>query len=494
MIEFGEWLPDIADYNNPGATEAKNVVPTIDGYKQFNSFTRTETALNSECRGGFAAQAFSNIGYNYAGSATKLYQLSDGTWTDQSKAGGTYSLLAGESWEFTKWGEQIIAVGGINSGTPIPPQVITMGAVGSTEFADLGGSPPQARHIATVKDFVVLGNLYESATDYPSRVRWSGVNDETIWTTNKARQADYQDLPGQGGWVQKIVGGDYGLIIMERGIVRMDYIGPPLVFSFNRILPELGTSAVNSVVQWGDLVFLLGPTGFKGIANGRERLDLGDNKINRWFFDNVDLSYAYRIVGALDRINNRILWIFPDNNATLGVANNGIVFDIATQKWSRFEENLDWIYSAYGITFTLDGLDSVSTNIDTLGASLDSSTWVSGIIGLGAFDNSHFGGRFEGSAAEAVLETTEQRLSANRKTFIKRIRPEIECDGTVALRVGGRDCLGDDVTWGSDLTQERDNNWSARSNNRYHRFRATITGGFDRAQGIVIVDGKRGGV
>ena len=495
MIEFGEWLPDIADYNNPGSTEAKNVVPTIDGYNQFKAFTRTESALNSDCRGGFAAQSSSKIGYNYAGSGSKLYQLSDGTWTDQSKAGGTYSLLNGESWEFVKWGEKVIAVGGINSGTPVPPQIITMGSVGSTEFADLGGNPPQARHIATVKDFIVMGNLYESATKYPSRVRWSGVNDETNWVTNKAKQSDYQDIPGKGGWIQKVVGGDYGLLIMERGIVRMDYIGPPLVFSFNRILPELGTAAVNSVVQQGNFVFLLAPTGFKGIVDGIERLDIGDNKIDRWFFDNVDLSYAHRIVGAFDRVNNRIIWIFPDNQATLGLPNNGIIFDIVTRRWSRFEENIEWVYTAYGVSYTLDGLDSVSSSIDDLGASLDSAAWISGVISLGAFDDSHYGGRFDGDPTEAVLETKEQRLSGNRKTFIKRLRPEIDCGGgTVTLKIGGRDCLGDSVVWGGDLIQERDKNWSARTNARYHRFRATITGGFQRAQGIAIVDGKRSGV
>jgi len=494
MIEFAEWLPDIADLRNPGATEAKNVIPTIEGYRALNAFSRTESALNLYCRGAFAAQSSAKVSYNYAGSGTKLYQLSDATWTDQSKASGTYSLLSSEVWEFVKWGENIIAVGGINTGTPVPPQIITMGAVGSTEFADLGGSPPQARHIATVKDFVVMANIYESATLYPSRVRWSGVNDETIWTTNKQAQADYQDVP-TGGWIQKMVGGDYGLLIMERGLVRMDYIGPPLVFAFNRVLPELGTNAPNSVIQWGEIVFFLGPTGFEGVAGGVQRLEIGDNKINRWFFSQVDLNYAYRIVGALDRINKKLVWIFPDNGATAGLPNQGLFYDLASKRWSRFEDELEWVYDAYGRTYTLDGLDSVSTSIDDLGASLDSPIWVSGVIGLGVFDHEHYGGRFSGSAETAILETKEDRLSQNRKTHVKRLRPEVDNVGTsVDIKVGTRNSLEDTLVWGGSLTKERDGNYSARSNARYHRFRATITGGFDKALGIALVDGKRGGV
>lgn len=499
MIEFGEWLPDIADYNNPGATEAKNVIPTIEGYRQFNSFSRTAGSINSFCRGAFAAQANDRTSYNYAGSGTKLYQLVDDTWTDQSKASGTYSVSDRDVWEFVKFGEKIIAVGGINTGTPVPPQVITMGPAASTEFADLGGSPPQARHIATVKDFVVLANLYEGSTLYPSRVRWSGVNDEINWTTNKAKQSDYQDIPGKGGWVQKVIGGDYGLLIMERGIVRMDYIGPPLVFSFNRVLPELGTNAPNSVIQWGNLIFMLGTTGFKGIANGIERLDIGDNKINRWFFERVDLNYAYRIVGALDRINNRLGWIFPDKNAINGSPNNGLIFDIASKKWARFEDNLEWVYDSYGETYTLDGLDAVSSSIDNLGASLDDPIWISGVIGLGAFDDSNFSGRFTGDPEIAVLETNEQRLSQNFKTRIRKIRPEIDTtadsgddsDTTINLVVGERDSQEKSIIWGGNLTKERDHNYSVRSNARYHRFRATIDGGFIRAHGITVVDGKK---
>lgn len=495
MIQFGEWLPDLADYQNPGATEAKNVIPTTEGYRQFNEFSRTSGALNVYCRGAFAAQSSARVSYNYAGTGTKLYQLSDATWTDQSKASGTYSVSDRDVWEFVKFGEKIITVGGINTGTPVPPQVITMGAVGATEFADLGGSPPQARHIAVIKDFVVMGNLYESTTLYPSRIRWSGVDDETTWTTDKAKQADYQDLP-EGGWVQKVVGGDYGVIIQERGIVRMDYIGPPLVFSFNRVLPEFGTQAPNSVIQWGNYVFLYTQTGFKGIVNGTEPLDLSDNKITKWFAENIDLNYAWRIVGGLDRINNRLVWIFPDNNATEGTPNNGIIYDIASKKWSRFEDQLEWVYDSYGVTYTLDGLDSITTNLDNLGASLDDPVWISGIIGLGAFDHEHYGGRFSGDPATATIETNEQRLAEMNRTMINRIRSEIDGNGstTINLNVGTRDSQEDSVVWSGNLTMERDDNFSIRSDARYHRFRAIITNGFTRAMGITVVEGRKSSV
>lgn len=495
MIHFGEWLPDIAAYGNQGSTEAKNVVPTIDGFKEMKGLNAYTTALNLFCRGAFAAQAADKTSYNYAGSGSKLYQLSDNTWTDQSKASGTYAVSAAENWEFIKWGEKIIAVGGINAGTPVPPQIITLGAVGSTEFADLGGSPPQARHIAVVRDFVVLGNLYESATDYPGRIRWSGVNDETEWTTSPAAQSDFQDLQGNGGWVQAIRGGQFGLIWQERAIVRQDYIGPPLVFSFNTILPGIGTQAPNSVIQYGGINFFLSQSGFKAIKGGEQILDIGENKLDRWFLSRFDEANKHRMVGAIDRRNRRLMWIFTGTGNTSGLPNEGVMFDLASGKWSRFEAEIEWVYNSFGVDTTLDGLDSVSTSIDALPVSLDSPEWVGGAINISGFDSTHKSGLFEGAALEATMDTKEERLSEQNRTMITRVRPEVENVGTTTtVAAGTRDNLNDSVTYGSAASEERDGNHAMRVGNRFIRFRVNVTGGFDKALGVTVVEGSRSSV
>ena len=36
---FGEWLPDLPDLDNPGLTEANNVIPSDGGYKPFRPLT-----------------------------------------------------------------------------------------------------------------------------------------------------------------------------------------------------------------------------------------------------------------------------------------------------------------------------------------------------------------------------------------------------------------------------------------------------------------------
>ena len=75
MINFADWLPDLADQGNPGSTEAKNVTPTIDGYRQLPSVLTTSNAVNLYARGAIAAQANNANVFNYCGTGSKLYEL-----------------------------------------------------------------------------------------------------------------------------------------------------------------------------------------------------------------------------------------------------------------------------------------------------------------------------------------------------------------------------------------------------------------------------------
>lgn len=489
MIDFTEWLPDLGDYDNPGLLEAKNVVPSENGYKQFLSLNAATNAINSQVRGAFAAQSSDRNNFNYAGTGTKLYQLVSGTWTDQSKASGTYALSDGDSWEFVKWGETILAVGGINSATPVPPQVITLGAAGATEFADLGGTPPQTRHIGIVRDFVVLGNLYEDATAYPSRIRWSGINSSTTWGTDPQTQADYSDLGGEGGWIRGIRGGEYGVIFQERSIWKMEYAGPPITFSLDETLPGIGTSFPNSIVQYGDDIFFLGQTGFKLVRGGSQIVDIGKSKIDKWFYSELNDSFPERVIGALDRRNRRVIWLFPSSSSGDSEGDAGVIFDLNTGKWSHFEDAVSWLWDSFGEDFTLETLDGVSVSLDALPFSLDSSNWVGGEISVSGFSHSHTSGGFDGFPLTAVFNTSENRISPSR-SYIGRTIPIVDNAGEVAVACGHRDSPTAPVIWTPEMSAERDGTHVFRLDNRYHRFKVIVADGFEHASGLVVLEPK----
>src|ERR1700687_82021 len=113
MIPFVDWKPDIAAYQGAASQLIQNVVPRGDGYGPFANFTAFTSALPATCRGFFYARKTDGSIAVFAGTSTKLYQLSntDFSWTDVSKSGGNYTALpSSDHWQFIQFGNLVIAV------------------------------------------------------------------------------------------------------------------------------------------------------------------------------------------------------------------------------------------------------------------------------------------------------------------------------------------------------------------------------------------------
>ena len=582
-VLFGEWLPDLADHRNPGVTEAKNVIPSLDGYRALNGLQINSTTLDSVAVGGISVKAGDGAIYNYAGSQYTLWELVSTVWTRRSSSGAVYYEAApsdlklvgttgfvvitplayeatsgalklsgvsatftisssyfatpgtmklagvtatvqgletvayeatpgtmklsgvtgdvditvvafildpeeGDAWEFAQWGQKVIAVGGLSTS----PQIITLG---DTAFGALAGTPPKAKHIGVVRNFVVMGNLDESGTVYPYRLRWSGINDETNWVTSKLKMSDYQDLfsAHRNSQIQAVRGGSYGIIVAEHSTWVMEYIGPPEVFAFSETLPYIGTPAPQSVIRVGDDVYMLSQNGFIMVRAGRAVQEIGNNRVNQWFFDQVSEPDIFRTVGAWDRRKRCLIWVFPGKANDAGKPNHGIIYSVESQRWAYFVQDTEWIFSGMGRSLTLEDLDSLYSSIDAMTVSLDSNSWTDNNLNVTAFDHTHASGQFDGAAMNAVLETTEAQLTPYQRSLVSRIRLQIDNPGAATVRAGTRASQSDDLVWGDAIGQEANGSYTMRSESRYHRFRADITGGFDRAQGVAIEEHRATG-
>jgi hypothetical protein len=141
LFPFGEYRPDVSDYRAQTTRTLANVLPRADGYGPFPGFADLTSALAAACKGLFFARKADGTVVIFAGTSSKLYKLdnTDYTWDDVSKALGTYSAVpANEYWQFAQFNNFVFAVQANTA-----PQVFNLAS--STEFADVGGSPPQAR-------------------------------------------------------------------------------------------------------------------------------------------------------------------------------------------------------------------------------------------------------------------------------------------------------------------------------------------------------------
>lgn len=476
IVPFGEWLPDRPDLAN-SATDILNAIPQANSYRQMNSLQSVSSALDSRALRAFVVKDSSQVVNNFAGDAGKLYKLSGITYSDVSKAGG----YTATNWEFAKFGDRVIAVAPNTA-----PQYYDMGT--SSLFADLPGSPPQSEHMAVIRDFIVFGNVIDSGTGYPQRVQWSGFNNSEIWGVDAGAQADFQDLFGNGGRIQRIVPGEYGVIFQESAIWRMDYAGPPTVFRFDEVERGRGTLAPNSVTWLGTNVFYWGNDGFY-VFDGQMSQPIGSEKVDRYVVNNFDTSQAEKFYGGIDRRNNLVLWVYP----TVGGALEMIIYNWMTQKWSRSDLQVELFTEYADAGYTLDELDTLFPNgIDLQSINVDSPLYRGGAIDIGAFNSSHQLANFTGAALDATLTTGEIVGPNGRRRYIQAARPLVEGMGTYQVALGQRATETASTAFGTAQSVNSLGECQFHNDVRFHRFKATLSGGFEHAMGVEVF-GQDGG-
>lgn len=467
---YTEWLPDLPDFNNPGLVLAKNCVPGGNGYQPFYDLESTTTALDGEVRGGISVRGEDENYYTYAGDPTKLYEMEADAATDVSVGGG-YSLAAESYWSFDQFGDYVVAVA-----IDEPTQSLK---IAGANFANLAGTPPQARYIGNVKGFAVMGHTWD-ATDgtIDKRVRWSAFEDITGWTTG-TDMSDFQDLSGNGGAITAVVGGEYGVIFQERAIWRMTFEGLPTIFRFDKVETERGTFYPRSIAQVGHLIYYLGHDGFY-VFDGNQSYNIGKNKVDEWFYKDLDDAYSYRVTSTIDPIRSQVIWSYVSNESVDGTPDKLIIYDYIDNKWTTVEIGLQMLVPALSWSYTLDELDQVSTNVDILPASLDSRIWMGGDPVFAAFNSDNELSMFTGPALDATFISGEMQITQGGRTYLSAVRPH--CDGTPTVIVGSRNTQQDTETYTPSVALNTIGEANFRKDARYHRIRIDTTG-WTEAQG-----------
>ena len=447
-VTFGEWLPD-----QPGVigalTTARNCYPKAVGYGPFPQEVDYSDDAPQTLTAAAAAKDTNSITTIYAAGTTRLFKLdtSDFSWDDISAT--TYSGTSG--WKFTQFGNSLIAANESNT-----MQYIDV--MSGTTFANIAVDAPKAKFVTVVRDFVVSG--YQTANK--SRIQWSGINNEKTWTTSATTQADFQDVP-DGGFVQGVTGGEFGLVLLERSIVRMSYVGTPLIFQFDNIARNRGCFEPNSVIQWQGITYFLGDDGFYA-CDGQNLVNIGAEKVNRYFFNTLREEVLTTMSAAVDPINNLIVWGYPSTDLNY----RALIYHITTKRWSYADSTATRVAPVSTPSVTLEGLDNFSASIDALSVSLDSRTWLGGKLLLLGINGSKLI-TFSGSSKTATIETADISADANQ-SMVTMIKPIVD-NGTGSASVASRLQLNQTVSFPTVTAANSENRIGTRSYGRYHRIK-----------------------
>jgi hypothetical protein len=380
---------------------------------------------------------------------------------------GNYTTPTDQRFRFTQFGNVIVAANGFD-------KLQGFNLNSSSLFANLAADAPEARYVTVVRDFVVSG--YQSS--YQNRVQWSALGDESSWTASATTQADFQDIP-DGGSIVGVTGGEFGLILMDRSIHRMSYVGSPLVFQFDNISRNLGCYEANSIIQYGGTSFFLGDDGFYA-CDGQNVVPIGNEKVNRFFFDNVDEGTLYLMSAAVDPTKKLIIWAYASNSSA--TADSLLIYNYQTQRWTSGTTTVDRIASTSTPAVTLEGMD-VYGNLDTILTTFDSRLWLGGRLQLAGVDGAKIV-TFSGANATAYIETGDIEVPGSTSS-ITLVKPTVEGgSGSVALL--SRRLLTESTVFGSQSAADAENRVSVRGVGRYHRLQLTPTGSWTSAVGIDI--------
>jgi hypothetical protein len=390
------------------------------------------------------------------------------TTADTGTVSFQYTTPTNQRWRFTQFGNVLIAANGGN-------RLQGYNLNSSTTFQDLAVDAPQSRYVTVVRDFVVSAYV-NSSTVYPYRVQWSALGDESNWTNSATTQADFQDIP-DGGSIVGITGGEFGLVFMDRSIHRMSYIGSPLVFQFDNITRNLGCYESNSIVQYGGTSFFLSDDGFYA-CDGQQVLPIGNEKVNRYFWSDVDEGSINLMSAAVDPFRKLVIWAYASQASA--VVDKLLIYNYQTGKWTSGTTNASRVASSSTPSFDLEGMD-VFGNLEQIQTSFDSRVWLGGKMQFAGVKDTKIV-TFTGDNNTAIIETGDIEMPGTTSA-ITMAKPIVD-GGSGSVALVSRRLLSEQVVFGTQTAADSENRVSIRGVGRYHRLQLTPTGQWTNAVGL----------
>lgn len=468
-IQFKDWLPDQPDLNNPGLTEALNVVPVggmDSGYQPYLPLSTSGTAMT--------AASFPQVSI-LAGAVNASHPFVYVSSSQGDLWQATAASLPAPT--FTNYGPGItqpsLALCQYNNLMIASIQLhgLYQQTVGGTSTFTAITSSPHVSVLGVIGQFLVGGNVEAAPNSYPHLLVWSSIGAPTDWPapgsdSALASQSGEQFLHFENGDITGIFGGDqWGIIFQQNAITRVTYIGGGVVFQFDTLSGGIGMDILNAGVKIGGKVYFVCSRGFYA-TDGVTVDPIGEGKVNLWWQGQVGgfigFGGAPSASVAVDWGNKIIYWYF---------SSKVVMYNYETNRFSHATD-------ANLTLMVMHNLDSFSPL---------------GVIGIGT-DNKF--GRFIGTPGTATLTTGENEPNPGGFAYISGVKPLVGATtNALTCAVGTRTDQQATPTYTSDTTVNSRTGFSdVRVESRYARARLKVSGTFVDALGAQFLSHPTGQV
>jgi len=464
MIPLQGFAPD-ADVTAPGIiSSCSNLVPYLNGMEGApEPATPASTpALAAACIGAAVVTKLDDTRRIIAGTATKLYELSAGAWSDVSRV-AVYNGGVDTRWAIAQFGDATLCANRAD---------VTQRSTGGV-FADVA-TAPKAEILFTVGAFVMALNTNDGS-EKPDGWHCCAAFDDTSWTPSLATQATSGRLVATAGKLTAGMRlGEYAIAYKQKSIYLGQYVGAPTVWNWIQVPGgEAGCVGKEALCDIGGAHFFVGDDNI-WIFDGTRPIPVADGFVRQFFFDQSNPSYRYKTICVFDRQKN-LVWVFyPSLGATS--PDSALVYHVTAKKWGVANRSIEAALNYIAAGVTIDGLSSISATIDGLSSySFDSQFWLAGGKSLSIFNTSHQLQAMTGTSVGSAMTTGEvgddDAVTALNKIRLRyAIAPQTASVQTfVQMNSGTGFTAG---TTGSVL----DGKFDLRQSARWHKATFTFTG------------------
>lgn len=471
-FKLGEWLPDLADLDNPGVLEALNVLWESGQYRAYLPLSATSAALGQMPLGAYRATGFAGTEVSVVacdGTTAHIYAGTGATassWTDVTPTPSPSPSI--RNGMFAQYKEEVFVTSRGPTSGPYSRTILAGG--GSTPYAKLTGAygdAPKAGVIGVVGQFLVLGDLFWNAGGFPYQIQWSGIDAPHNWPTPNsadaiAQQSGTQYFKAQYGKVLGIADGDqWSVVLMDGAIERMTYTGGNTVFGFDTIYQGPGPVSPDAWVKFGPYVYYASATGFY-VTDGTNVIPIGRNKVDRYFTSTCDFNNANLVRVGVHWDKRLVYWTFPTHSSS-GIVAEMMVFNIDEKKWTHVQDTIACFVKGEEANIVFDGIEAFSTNKSC--------------------------GYFVGFPGTVTFVTAEAEFNPGKRAIVTSVTPQVSGATSVSVKVGSRSTQSGSVVYTPSITPDAfTGDCNCFVDNRYHRAEidivgfATATGGTFEAQ------------
>jgi hypothetical protein len=371
-------------------------------------------------------------------------------------------------------------------------------------LTDIAGAP-RARIVVSAANFVLAFGGDQLPTYTLAQDRWwcCAINDPTSWAPSVTTQATTGMLVDGAGYITAAKRlADSVVVFKGRAVYVGQYVGPPIVWQWQRVPGASGCFGVNAVCDVGGRLLYAGENGIF-VFDGSRAEPLGVGVVRDWWLLDIHPKYRECVECVYDPVHMQAWIWYPSRAAevvvsgpvdvTTAYCDRALVYDFRTQRWGL--KTGTPIHTTQQL-LTIDSSDGAyMTNGSTTTLITESGPGMNEIQGV--FDGSAptfaQGGRLLGVGGNIV--TSDRKLSRltgqstgcgfqtwdigddDQATQVLSVRlryAQIPPEGTVTGYTKTVTPNGEQRQAGAGVL--RDGKFAARQNARWHHFEFDLVG------------------